>query len=166
MPARGRAVTVFAVGSMEARSDDGAAGAANYYRFTLSEAKQICPGLRRQEDADANLILEDADGNVLHSSANGARRTSGCARRCGWGGTTCPDVASRSNVRRRFIDGIDVLETEQDPMIAGSDICARGGRGLRTRRSRRADGVVQRRQGAQRRGGANASTPAPESPDP
>ena len=165
MPARGRAVTVFAAGSMEARSDDGAAGAANYYRFTLSEAKQICPGLRRQ-DADANLILEDADGNVLHSGANGARRTSGCARRCGWGGTTCPDVASRSNVRRRFIDGIDVLETEQDPMIAGSDICARGGRGLRTRRSRRADGVVQRRQGAQRRGGANASTPAPESPDP
>ena len=46
---------------------DGGAGAVNYYSFTLSEARAVALGLRRQ-DADADLVLEDAEGNVLHSS--------------------------------------------------------------------------------------------------
>ena len=46
---------------------DGGVGAVNYYSFTLSEARAVALGLRRQ-DADADLVLEDADGNVLHSS--------------------------------------------------------------------------------------------------
>ena len=46
--------------------DSGADGVA-WYRFTLSEARAVGLGLRRQ-DADADLVLEDAEGNVLHSS--------------------------------------------------------------------------------------------------
>ena len=46
---------------------DGGVGAVNYYSFTLSEARAVGLGLRRQ-DADADLVLEDAEGNVLHSS--------------------------------------------------------------------------------------------------
>ncbi len=95
MPARGRAVTVFAAGSMEARFDDGAAGAANYYRFTLSEAKQICLGLRRQ-DADADLIREDADSNVLHSSAKR--------------GTANEWLRETLRVGRYYVPGRDVAE--------------------------------------------------------
>ena len=48
---------------------DGAADAVTWYRFTLSEAREVGLGLRRQ-DADADLVLEDAAGNELHSSAN------------------------------------------------------------------------------------------------
>ena len=46
---------------------DGGADAVAWYRFTLSEAREVALGLRRQ-DADADLVLEDAEGNVLHSS--------------------------------------------------------------------------------------------------
>ena len=46
---------------------DGDGDRIDYYRFTLTEAKQIGLGLRRQ-DANADLFLEDADGNVLYSS--------------------------------------------------------------------------------------------------
>ena len=46
---------------------DGGADGVAWYRFTLSEARAVGLGLRRQ-DADANLMLEDAAGNVLHSS--------------------------------------------------------------------------------------------------
>ena len=49
---------------------DGGADGVAWYRFTLSEAREVALGLRRQ-DADADLVLEDAEGNVLHSSANG-----------------------------------------------------------------------------------------------
>ena len=48
---------------------DGAADAVAWYRFTLSEAREVALGLRRQ-DADADLVVEDAAGNVLHSGAN------------------------------------------------------------------------------------------------
>ena len=48
---------------------DGGADGVAWYRFTLSEAREVGLGLRRQ-DADADLVLEDAAGNVLHSSAN------------------------------------------------------------------------------------------------
>ena len=48
---------------------DGGADGVAWYRFTLSEARAVALGLRRQ-DADADLVLEDAEGNVLHSSAN------------------------------------------------------------------------------------------------
>ena len=51
------------------RTVDGDADEVDYYRFTLTEAKRVGLGLRRQ-DADANLYLEDADGNVLYSSTN------------------------------------------------------------------------------------------------
>ena len=49
---------------------DGGADGVAWYRFTLSEARAVGLGLRRQ-DADADLVLEDAEGNELHSSANG-----------------------------------------------------------------------------------------------
>ena len=39
----------------------------DYFRFTLTEAKEVGLGLR-QQDADADLFLGDADGNVLYSS--------------------------------------------------------------------------------------------------
>ena len=38
----------------------------DYWRFTLSEARRVGLGLRRQ-DANADLFLEDAEGNVLYS---------------------------------------------------------------------------------------------------
>ena len=47
---------------------DGDGDRIDYYRFTLTEAKQVGLGLR-QQDANADLFLEDAEGNVLHSSA-------------------------------------------------------------------------------------------------
>ena len=46
---------------------DGGADAVAWYRFTLSGPREVALGLRRQ-DADADLALEDAEGNVLHSS--------------------------------------------------------------------------------------------------
>ena len=46
---------------------EGAAGAVNYYSFTLSEARDVGLGLRQQE-TDADLILEDGSGVVLDSS--------------------------------------------------------------------------------------------------
>ena len=46
---------------------DGGGDSVDYFRFTLTEAKTVGLGLRRQ-DADADLFLEDAEGNVLHSS--------------------------------------------------------------------------------------------------
>ncbi len=46
---------------------DGEVGEVDYFRFTLSEAKEVGLGLR-QLDADADLILEDAEGRVLHRS--------------------------------------------------------------------------------------------------
>ena len=48
---------------------DGDADQVDYYRFTLTEAKQVGLGLR-QQDANADLFLEDANGNVLDSSTN------------------------------------------------------------------------------------------------
>ena len=47
---------------------DGTQDAVDYYRFTLTEAREVGLGLRRQ-DANADLFIEDADGNVLFSSA-------------------------------------------------------------------------------------------------
>ncbi len=46
---------------------DGGADGVAWYRFTLSGPREVALGLRRQ-DADADLVLEDAEGNVLHSS--------------------------------------------------------------------------------------------------
>ena len=48
---------------------DGDADQVDYYRFTLTEAKRVGLGLR-QQDANADLFLEDADGTVLYSSTN------------------------------------------------------------------------------------------------
>ena len=44
----------------------------DYYRFTLSAPKAVTLELLEQ-DADANLILEDEDGNILHSSHGAGR---------------------------------------------------------------------------------------------
>ena len=44
------------------------------FKFTLAEAKKVGLGLRRQ-DANADLFLEDAQGNVLYSGTNDGRRT-------------------------------------------------------------------------------------------
>ena len=46
---------------------DGDGDRVDYYRFTLTEAKAVGLGLR-QQDANADLYLEDAEGNVLHGS--------------------------------------------------------------------------------------------------
>ena len=46
---------------------DGDGDTADYFRFTLSEAKAVELGLR-QQDANADLFLEDAQGTVLASS--------------------------------------------------------------------------------------------------
>ena len=54
----------FPLGTVDADADG-----VDYYRFTLTEAKQVGLGLRRQ-DANADLFLEDADGTVLYSSTN------------------------------------------------------------------------------------------------
>ena len=50
-----------------AASLDGSSDSVDYWRFTLSEARRVGLGLRRQ-DANADLFLEDAEGNVLYSS--------------------------------------------------------------------------------------------------
>ena len=47
---------------------DGVADRVDYYRFELTEARDIEFGLRRQE-TNADLYLEDAEGRVLASSA-------------------------------------------------------------------------------------------------
>ena len=46
---------------------DGGGDGVDYFKFTLSEAKRVGLGLR-QQDADADLFLEDSDGNVVRSS--------------------------------------------------------------------------------------------------
>ena len=79
---------------------DGGADGVAWYRFTLSEARAVALGLRRQ-DADADLVLEDAAGNVLHSSERSARPTSGCARRC-WRGRITYGWRRRRRVRMRM----------------------------------------------------------------
>ena len=55
-------------------SVDGGEDAADYWRFTLDETQAVKLSLRRQ-DANADLFLEDADGNVLHSSTRGGTRS-------------------------------------------------------------------------------------------
>ncbi len=50
-----------------AASLDGDDDRIDYFRLTLTAAKEVGLGLR-QQDADADLFLEDAEGNVLHSS--------------------------------------------------------------------------------------------------
>ena len=49
-----------------AASLDGSSDSVDYWRFTLSEARRVGVGLR-QQDANADLFLEDAEGNVLYS---------------------------------------------------------------------------------------------------
>ena len=49
---------------------DGDGDRIDYFKFTLTETKKVNLALRRQ-DADADLFLEDAQGNVLYSSAKG-----------------------------------------------------------------------------------------------
>ena len=58
---------------------DGGDDRTDYYRFTLSEAQTVRFNLRRQDAAD--LYLEDADGNVLHSSAQDGARKGGIEAR-------------------------------------------------------------------------------------
>ena len=47
---------------------DGDGDAVDYWSFTLTAAKEVGLGLRQQEK-NADLYLEDAEGNVLHESA-------------------------------------------------------------------------------------------------
>ena len=61
----GLALARFLQGTLDADT-----GAANYYRFELTEAKQLGLGLRRL-NADADLVLEDDQGNALHESRAG-----------------------------------------------------------------------------------------------
>ena len=48
-------------------SVDGGGDRIDYYGFRLTEARKVVLGLRRQ-DADANLFIEDDQGNVLHAA--------------------------------------------------------------------------------------------------
>ncbi len=59
-------ITELAGPQFPAASLDGSSDSVDYWRFTLSEARRVGLGLRRQ-DADADLFLEDAEGNVLYS---------------------------------------------------------------------------------------------------
>ena len=67
---RGGAVDLGDITAVEtqfpAASLDGSSDSVDYWRFTLSEARRVGLGLRRQ-DANADLFLEDAEGNVLYS---------------------------------------------------------------------------------------------------
>ena len=54
-------------------SVDGGDDAADYYRFTLDETQVVTLRLR-QQDADADLYLEDGDGTVLHASTRDGTR--------------------------------------------------------------------------------------------
>ena len=60
-------ITELAGPQFPAASLDGSSDSVDYWRFTLSEARRVGLGLR-QQDADADLFLEDAEGNVLYSS--------------------------------------------------------------------------------------------------
>ena len=53
---------------------DGEGDQVDYYRFTLAEAKRVVLGLR-QQDADADMFLEDSDGNELYGSTASGRTT-------------------------------------------------------------------------------------------
>ena len=67
---RGGAVDLGDITAVEtqfpAASLDGSSDSVDYWRFTLSEARRVGLGLR-QQDANADLFLEDAEGNVLYS---------------------------------------------------------------------------------------------------
>ena len=60
-------ITALAGLQFPAASLDGSSDSVDYWRFTLLEARTVGLGLRRQ-DANADLFLEDAEGNVLYSS--------------------------------------------------------------------------------------------------
>ena len=60
-------ITALAGPQFPAASLDGSSDSVDYWRFTLSEARRVGLGLR-QQDANADLFLEDAEGNVLYSS--------------------------------------------------------------------------------------------------
>ena len=92
---------------------DGTVGASAIWLFSLSEAKTVELGLRRL-DADADLVLADADGAMLHASRN-----EGTARE--WLSATLPAgdyviraeaVASGAN-RFKLRYGV----TEADPVV-------------------------------------------------
>ena len=59
-------ITDLAGPQFPAASLDGSSDSVDYWRFTLSEARRVGVGLR-QQDANADLFLEDAEGNVLYS---------------------------------------------------------------------------------------------------
>ena len=59
-------ITELAGPQFPAASLDGSSDSVDYWRFTLSEARRVGLGLR-QQDANADLFLEDAEGNVLYS---------------------------------------------------------------------------------------------------
>ena len=59
---------------------DGTGDSFDYYHFTPSEARTVELGLRRQ-DADADLFLEDTEGDVVaESTRNGAANDALLAR--------------------------------------------------------------------------------------
>ena len=60
-------ITELAGPQFPAASLDGSSDSVDYWRFTLSEARRVGVDLR-QQDANADLFLEDAEGNVLYSS--------------------------------------------------------------------------------------------------
>ena len=60
-------ITELAGPQFPAASLDGSSDSVDYWRFTLSEARRVGLDLR-QQDANADLFVEDAEGNVLYSS--------------------------------------------------------------------------------------------------
>ena len=59
---------------------DGAAQAADYYRFSLAATRTVEVSLRRQ-DADGDLVLEDSDGTVLAESRSPGSAVESIAKR-------------------------------------------------------------------------------------
>ena len=74
---------------------DGGDGSVGYYRFTLSEAREVGIGLRRL-DHNADVSIEDDAGTVLHRGTNAAPPRNGSGRRC-WPGPNCVRVEAGDN---------------------------------------------------------------------
>ena len=101
-------------------SVDGGADGADYYRFTLSEAKTVQFRLRNS-DADADLYLEDGDGNVLYSSTRAGRGNEGIDQTL-LAGTYYLRVAAREAGENAYALRYRMADPESVPEPAGADL--------------------------------------------
>ena len=95
--------------------DDG----ADYFRFTLSEAKKVKLNLRNQ-DANADLYLEDGNGTVLYSSTTEGTGNEGIAGTL-LAGTWYVRVAAREAGENSYALRYRVADPESVPEPTGTD---------------------------------------------